>query len=64
MMMDAKLTAHNHIAHIERKINFITYRLAPIRLRSSLKLVTNLYKVFVKPLYLLAYSLTDMDKKN
>lgn len=57
--MNDTLDVKSHLTACERKVNFITNKLTPIRLRYNTKLNLNLYKILVTPLYRLAYSSYD-----
>lgn len=54
--MDSKLSLKSHLKYISKKISFITYKLYGLRLLDNLKLSINLFKVFLMPLYRLAFT--------
>jgi len=50
------LRIDTHPSIINRKIDFIRYKLTPLRLVKDLKLNLNMFKVFCAPLYRLAFN--------
>lgn len=53
-----------HLAFINKKVEFQSCKLCPVRKKLDMKLSRNLFWVFVQPLYRLAYALTSGDKRN
>lgn len=56
LLMNSKLSIKSHLKYINKKISFITYKLYGLRLLDNLKLNINLFKVFLMPLYRLAFA--------
>lgn len=46
-----KLKVASHLAHMERKVLFVTHKLTPIRLIKDLRLNINLFRTMCMPLY-------------
>ena len=50
------LSIKSHISQVQRKIDFIRFRLSSIRWIKDMKLNINLFKVFCLPLYSLCFT--------
>ena len=57
MLLNGEMSIEPHLKTITNKYNFIAYKLTGIRRMDNLKLNINLFKVFILPLYRLAYML-------
>jgi hypothetical protein len=65
-IINKRLNTKDHLNHIQPKIQHITNRLTPVRLKRDTKLYLNLFRVFILPLYRLAannYSKCDLRDK-
>ena len=51
MTFRVNLNSKAHIESIAKKVNYITSRLAALRIRNHANLNINLYKVFIEPLF-------------
>lgn len=56
MIIEGSLKPFSHLQHINKKINFLTYKLYPFRKLNNLKLSINLFKTFILPQYRLITS--------
>ena len=50
------LSMESHLKNTRNKATYVTHRLTPIRLKGNTKLNLNLYKIFILPLYRLAFN--------
>jgi hypothetical protein len=57
MMINNKLAIEPHLKAILKKFHFIAYKLTGIRRMDNLKMNINLFKIFILPLYRLAFTL-------
>lgn len=57
LIVDNKLSIEPHLKAILVKYNFIAYKLIGVRMKDNLKFNINMFKVFILPLYRLAYTL-------
>jgi hypothetical protein len=57
LMLNGQLNLKDHLKTINRKANFIAYRLYGIRKIDDLRLNTNMFRTFVMPSYRLAFTL-------
>lgn len=56
LVLSNDLSAGEHLKIINQKFNFLSYKLSAIRKKDFLKLNLRLFKVFVMPMYRLAYT--------
>ena len=47
LIINNRLTTHDHLENISRKINYLTLQLFPIRKRQNTKLNLNYFKIFI-----------------
>lgn len=57
MEIDRELSIIYYLKSINKKISYITFKMAIIRQKRNLKLNNNLFKTFIEPLYRLGFTL-------
>ncbi len=62
--LQSNLSIDAHLKAIEAKVNFITYRTLPIRLKAQTKTNVNLFKCFIMPQYRLAFQIEKIRGRN
>ena len=59
LMLNGRLDLKDHLKCINKKVNYIAYRMYALRALDDTRLNVSLFKTFAMPLYRLAYTLYD-----